>query len=388
MGRVGKWDGVRPASKSSIRIDFVYKGVRCFEFLKFAPTPANLKKAERHRVTILDAISRDTFDYAITFPESKKRFMFAASPSAGLLLSTYLEKWLENQKAHLKASTYDDYRKIVMNTLIPAFGKHMITDLKRGHIRDWCATQKASNKRLANVQSVLRAALDDRKDDDDTYVNPLTGWKYEKNELKVVTDEDADVDVFDKAEQAFLLKACREEQHRNLFQFAFWTGMRTSELVPLTWDDIDFEAGTARVNKAKTEASDVVEGVKTKKSYRLVKILPMALAALNAQKKFSRLAGQEVFLNPRTGKPWQGDQAIRHAWTHAVKDAGLRYRNPYQTRHTYASMMLTAGENLGWLASQMGHVDLNMLSRRYAKWIASATPEAGNKADELFGNPT
>lgn len=39
MGRIGKWDGVRPASKSSIRIDFTYKGVRCLEFVKITPTP-------------------------------------------------------------------------------------------------------------------------------------------------------------------------------------------------------------------------------------------------------------------------------------------------------------------------------------------------------------
>lgn len=60
--------------------------------------------------------------------------------------------------------------------------------------------------------------------------------------------------------------------------------------------------------------------------------------------------------------------------------SGARYRRPYQTRHTYASMMLTAGEPLGWVANQMGHSDLSMLARVYARWIKSATPDVGNKA--------
>lgn len=388
MGRIGKWDGVRPASKSSIRIDFTYKGVRCLEFVKITPTPANLKRLERFRASILDAISRGVFDYKVTFPESKNRFKFEDSPSAALLLGDYLGAWLDKQKANLKASTYDDYRKIIVNTLIPAFGSIRIMELRRGHVRDWCSEQSAGNKRLANVQSVLRAALEDLKDDDDTFVNPLSDWKYEKNELKVVTTEDSAPDVLDKEEQRMLLDACRHEQHRNFFQFALWTGLRTSEQVALTWADLEIEPGFVRVNKAKTEAADSIEGTKTKESTRMVKLLPLAVEALQAQKKFSRLVGNEIFFNPRTSKPWQGDQAVRHAWCNAIKDAGLRYRNPYQTRHTYASMMLTAGENLGWLASQMGHVDLNMLSRRYARWIKTATPDAGNKAAAMFGNPT
>lgn len=94
---------------------------------------------------------------------------------------------------------------------------------------------------------------------------------------------------------------------------------------------------------------------------------------------------KEVFLNPRTGEPWAGDQPIRHgAWTHALRLAGVRYRRPYQTRHTYASMMLTAGENPVWVAGQMGHADIGMIFRNYGRWIRDSAPEAGNKAVEMF----
>ena len=94
-----------------------------------------------------------------------------------------------------------------------------------------------------------------------------------------------------------------------------------------------------------------------------------------------------MFHNPRTDCQWEGDQAIRKTlWTHALKKAGVRYRKPYQTRHTYASMMLSSGEPLAWVSKQLGHSNVLQTARAYATWIPDSQPEAGNKAVEIFGN--
>lgn len=42
-------------------------------------------------------------------------------------------------------------------------------------------------------------------------------------------------------------------------------------------------------------------------------------------------------------------------WEAAVKRAGIRRRNPYHTRHTFACWLLTAGANPSFIANQMGH---------------------------------
>ena len=213
--------------------------------------------------------------------------------------------------------------------------------------------------------------------------NPMFGWKYARKEAPKSVD---DVDPFTADEQAVILSACDEPQHRNLIQFAFWSGMRTSELAALEWGDIDWRRGIVRVSRAKTQASDEPEGTKTRRGTRDVKLLDPARAALEAQKQYSYLAGKEVFLNPRTMYAWEGDQPIRNsAWIPALKKAEVRYRRQYQTRHTFASMMLTAGESPVWLAQQMGHSDLTMISRTYGRWITDAAPEAGNRAVEMFG---
>ena len=48
---------------------------------------------------------------------------------------------------------------------------------------------------------------------------------------------------------------------------------------------------------------------------------------------------------------------------------GIRYRRPYNLRHTYATIMLMAGMNPAFCARQLGH-SVEMFLRTYAKWIS------------------
>ncbi len=296
-------------------------------------------------------------------------------------MATWLADWLKIQELSVKTSTFHDYKKIV-NTLSVAFGTIELSELRRTDIRDWCNAQTCGNKRLANVQSVLRIALHDAMSDDLIDSNPLYGWTYERQEAPRPQD---DIDPLDEHEQSMVIKSCRDPQHRNLFQFAFWTGLRTSELCALEWGDIDWINGLVRVWRARTQHAAQAEKPKTRRGERDVKLLAPAIDALESQKKYSFLADKEVFLDPLHGAPWVGDQAIRKtAWIPALKKSGLRYRNPYQTRHTYASMMLTAGENPVWVAGQMGHSDTSMIFRNYGRWIMVKDSDSGSRAVAMF----
>ncbi|PPA77823.1 hypothetical protein C4E15_00530 [Achromobacter spanius] len=63
------FEGVRPASESSIEIGFYYDGRHCVERIRVKPTAANLKRAADRRATIIEAIARGDFDYAAEFPK-------------------------------------------------------------------------------------------------------------------------------------------------------------------------------------------------------------------------------------------------------------------------------------------------------------------------------
>lgn len=379
----GKRVGVRAASASSIEITFMFGGTQCRERLPLEPSPANLKRAEKHKAAIDLAIYNGTFDYAATFPHSK-RAARAGHQTGQIPLGDYLAQWLKRKEAHLKASTLDGYRKIINGVLTPKMGETPLVLLTRKAIRDALTTLTASNKRLANVQSCLRSALGDAVDDELIEANPMAGWTYS---VKDRPRRDDEIDPFTREEQREILAAA-VGQYRNLLQFALWTGLRTSELVALEWGDIDWLRGEVRISRGLTRAAKEAELPKTAAGLRDVKLLPMALAALQAQKEHTALAGAQIFHDPRYGKPFDGDQAIRKSfWIPTLRRAGVRYRNPYQTRHTYASMMLSAGEHPMWVAKQMGHSSWVMIARVYGRWIPNADDTSGSKAAELFGTP-
>nr|WP_274597446.1 hypothetical protein [Achromobacter xylosoxidans] len=71
-----------------------------------------------------------------------------------------------------------------------------------------------------------------------------------------------------------------------------------------------------------------------------------------------------------------------------MKRAKVGYRRPYQMRHTFASMMLSAGEHPMWVAQQMGHKDWAMIIRVYGKWMPTADPDAGSRAESKFAQVT
>jgi integrase len=392
MGRIGT--GVIEVSDSSYEISFTYKGVRCRERVKAKPSKANLRKLIQWRAAIQHSIDKGEFDYAAAFPDSKNLARFAEKPGDILSVEAYFDRWLTRKKAEIKASTYQGYYGIVNRLVIPKFGKMALAEMKRADIRDWLASidddrdeqKKVTNKRLSNIQSCMRSALADAVGDEIIDANPLGGYTYSRVERPVDGEPDDDVDPFTPEEQALIISKMRPGENA-LAQFFLWTGLRTSEATALNWSDIDFVAGVVRVRRAMTrEAKGVAEYPKTDAGRRDVKMLEPARAALLDQKKRTFMAELDgpVFVNPTTRERYSGSQQIWKVWQTALKHAGVRYRRPYQTRHTYASMMLSAGENPMWVAKQMGHADWTMIARVYGRWMPSADPTAGSKAVEMF----
>lgn len=62
--------------------------------------------------------------------------------------------------------------------------------------------------------------------------------------------------------------------------------------------------------------------------------------------------------------------SLPQTWRAAVKKAGIKYRKPYQSRHTYACWSLSAGANPNFIASQMGHANAQMVYQVYGSWMS------------------
>jgi len=252
-----------------------------------------------------------------------------------------------------------------------------VRELTPAFIRNWISKLHLTAKTVRNILIPLRAILNEAINDDIIQRNPLDRVILARVINKKTIKSDYVPDPFDINEINAILDNA-EGQARNLFQFSYFTGLRPSELIALEWQDIDWINGLVRVSRAVVEKQE--KCTKTEAGERDVLLLPPALEALQKQKSYTFMAGKRIFHNPRTNKPWETHGQIRKTcWCYILKKAGVRYRNPYQTRHTYASMMLSAGENMLWLAKQMGHRDTEMIIKTYGKWLPDLSSKVGYK---------
>lgn len=379
MGKT-KYKNVRAASDSSIQITFYYpsKPIRQRETIELIPTPDNLERAFAHLSSINVAIKNGTFDYSVTFPNSPR----AKKYQNNRLLKTWVKGWLYQQD-HLKASTYNDYRKVIEGQIDGSkLGGMRIAAITWADVKQWALSKKVSSKTRRNYMSVLRTALDDAVEDGMIEVNPMMGKKLKqaKVELKSARDE---VDPFSWDERKAIGDSV-DGQFKWFVQFGFWTGLRISELIALRWDRIDWIHGTARIDQVLTQASRDYELPKTKHSIRNVELHGPALEALIKMKPYSFLEDGIIFKNPYCGLPWNGDSPVRKRFKNVLKKAGVRYRYPYQMRHTYASTALMEGEDIGFVCGQLGHEDEAVTYKHYNRYIKGNRSERGSKLEAAW----
>ena len=125
------------------------------------------------------------------------------------------------------------------------------------------------------------------------------------------------------------------------------------------------------------------EHTKTKR-HRHVPLNSKAMDALMRQKAHTYGGSRHVFLDPRYSAPWDDERAFRRSyWTPALKALKIRYRSPYQLRHTFASMMIMAGVTPAAAAKRMGH-SVRMFLTHYATWIDGELDQVQNQRLERF----
>ncbi|HGN1741891.1 TPA: DUF3596 domain-containing protein [Providencia stuartii] len=355
-------------TKQTIIITFTYKGVLCREPLsRLTVDNKNIKYAERLLAEIQNNIERSTFNYAKYFPDSKKLQLFGLSNKIKTVLD-YLDEYLVIcETRNLSPSTIGGYKKC--KSALADLHKLQVTSLTPAIIKSWIQKQTTSLKTIRNQLSFLRSALDEAITDGVTSINPVSLVSASRYQSKSSSTESSYiVDPLSPKEVSALLLAAKYEQWRNLFRFAINTGLRSSELCALRWSDIDFIESTAHVQSA--SVAGVIKETKTKAGTRKVELNDEAMKAINEQRQFTFMKDGVIFEDPKTNSAWANADAIRKkAWVPTLKKAGIRYRNPYQTRHTFATRHISQGVNLFWLAGQMGHKGPEMLFRHYGSYL-------------------
>jgi integrase len=360
-GRKGSGLEIREAA---IRVSFTWQGQRCRETLDLAPTPANVKYAQRLVEEIKRKIEVGSFDYATYFPNSKRAKGIATK---GSTFKDMCDMWLKT-KGRLASATLSQYKNALRFWQIQLGADKPIDELTHGKIaavvgsHPW-PSAKLCNNYLIPLRGVFSLAGREIKELD----NPLEGIANAQHQKAVPDPLTVD-------EMGRILTDLREWYHPQVahyFEFAFLTGMRPEEIIALKWSDVDWQHGSIRVERAKSFRGQIKD-LKTY-SVRDVDLMERTIAVLQAQKQHTFMKSAEIFENPVTGKPWHDERSQRdHYWQPSLKRLGIRMRRSYQTRHTYATTALMAGVNPSYISRQMGHASAKMLFSVYAKWIDNA----------------
>jgi len=378
-----KRTGVLKGSANSIVITFTYQGILCRPRVRGKPTDANLAKAKRFRESILFSIEQGTFDYASTFPNCKQRYKFELGGSTKF--KPYLNRW---HKEHLADSDLQDATENtnsgIVNRLNEKLGKYYLAEITPDLIQKFfkkktnpITGKNISTKTINNYLSVLRPALQNAVNKKLLKENPVNSFEVKGTASK---NKEA-IEPYSYQEMNTVLNSCTGQLH-NIFKFHFWTGLRPSELIELKYSDID--NGKVFISRKRTADSKKAEKLKTPSSYRSIKLLPDALTAIQDQKQYTHNLQQHIFHNPNTNKPWSSPKIYREAWIKVLNKTDITYRYPYQIRHTFATMMLGAGENLMWVSYAMGHKSTKETLDTYARWINDDESDEGMKAAERY----
>jgi integrase len=369
------------ARSQSIRIKFMFHGMLCRESLKLAHTKANINYATRLRGEILNAIEKNTFKYADYFPNSKSAGKFAPRPTR-VTVGDLLREQLAIAQRALRPSTAKAYKDACDAHLFKQWDKTSLLELTPAALRAWIGTFSCKAKTLRNTLQPLSNALNQAVNDDLIPANPLDRVKLDKILSREQRKSEFTPDPFDMAEITAILNAATG-QERNLWQFAFATGMRPSEYMALAWDAVDWQ--NYRVSVVQSRVVKVTNAeTKTEAGRRKIDMLRGAFDALKAQQEFTALSGGLVFHDTLHNAGWDTNKAVLGRWRITLRKAKVRYRNLYQTRHTFASTLLSAGANPLYVAKQMGHRDTEMINRHYGRWLEQGSGEETRRQSADF----
>ncbi|MGD9970936.1 MAG: tyrosine-type recombinase/integrase [Sulfuricurvum sp.] len=268
---------------------------------------------------------------------------------------------LEINSSHRRKNTHNNYMRTFKVHILPKFSKWELRQIRPTDLKAWQheLSKNLSGKTIMNIRTVFRSILQDAFIDEIIPMNPF-------DRVKPPKIQKADIRPFSIEEVQTIMRSV-EGGFRNYLLTAFFTGMRVGELIAPNWDDIDFLNDTISVKRSMVRG--IIDLPKTANSYRIIDMLPVVKDALLEQSKISKHRSDFVFINQYGENYKDSSNITRRLWKPLLEKINVEYRILYQTRHTFASLMLQQNEEIGWVSQMMGHTDIHTTLSKYARFI-------------------
>ena len=284
------------------------------------------------------------------------------------------------------------YKRNLELHVYPVLGNHQIDQIKRKHLKamfEGLLINGMAESNFQNIKSPLSRIFKSAMGDEMIEVSPLQGLTYSTArtiDIKTLTEDE----VF-----TFLAAAQEYEDGRYypIFLTLLRTGMRIGEALALQWQDIDFEWNPIKsegrqIHIQRHMVKNMVKpGTKNGKD-RTVDMTPHlseTLRKLKTEKQKEALS---------TGKPFcefcftLGDKTkpmsshwVRVTMREILKQAELPRMRVHDLRHSYATIRLMKGHNIGDVSYQMGHSSIKITFDTYTKWVPGKFKHQVNDLD-------
>lgn len=337
-------------------LDFVYNNKRVKKSTGLIANDTNLKHIKMNVIpqileTLTDNSSIEYLNKDILFNDFAKYFF-----------NTYKN----TVRNHIYESNYSIYKKHIE----PCFSDFNIDEIKPIKLEEWQNNllNKYSVNSVIRYRSILNLILKKAFDNDIIKINPLEKIKYpssiNKKFKKLNELDETDIYPFNRKEIVLILK----EAKGNLYYFIYLmlsTGMRPGEIIPLTWNDINFDKKRIAVDK--TIIRGKIGDVKTQSSVRYVDILPTLESKLKELQQLN-ISSKYLFIS-NYKKPFNSHTVIARRFKKLLSKLKIKERNLYNLRHTFASIMISEGQNILWISKMLGHKNISITLKVYAKFI-------------------
>jgi integrase len=326
-----------------------------------------------------------------TLMEAARWVVVAAAPQLrfGRIAGWWIERFERRVAAGERGERTLEIRRYHLERhLLPALGGRLVREIAvqdvsglLDELREQGRSENTIAGALATLSSIMRFAV-------------RNSWIPDSAVGKLETDERPHPvarpqRALGREEISRLLDAALP-QHRVLVATALFTGMRISELLGLTWHDVDLPGGFLHVRAQLSRARGGVPcrrvALKTRSAARQIPLSPQLAALLRDHRATCHFTAESdwVFAT-RNGTPFGQRNVQRSALAHAARAAGLTADGTrlrfHDLRHTFAShLIIDVGLDVIQVSRILGHASASTTLDIYAHLFDQARHAADIRA--------